>query len=181
MTKTLGWLVACGLAGCAGTKGGATAPSGPPDVASEGDTIVAGEPNPDPAAGDGTGQGFGSGVGRISGSHRTKPPQVQMGSPEVSGRLEREVIQRIVHQSFDDIRTCYDAGLRGNPNLQGRLLVRFVIGRDGAASKIESGSSDMSDRRVVACVGRAFEHLSFPQPDRGIVTVTYPIMFAPGS
>ncbi|HMY19737.1 MAG TPA: FHA domain-containing protein, partial [Polyangium sp.] len=30
-------------------------------------------------AGTGTGQGFGSGHGRLSGSHRTKPPQVRMG------------------------------------------------------------------------------------------------------
>ncbi|UQA58221.1 AgmX/PglI C-terminal domain-containing protein [Polyangium aurulentum] len=131
-------------------------------------------------AGTGTGQGFGSGHGRLSGSHRTKPPQVRMGATSVSGRLPPEVIQRIVRQNFGRFRLCYENGLRNNPNLQGRVAVRFVIGRDGAVSNVGNGGSDMPDGGVVSCVVRAFYGLSFPQPEGGIVTVVYPIMFAPG-
>ncbi len=131
-------------------------------------------------AGTGTGQGFGSGHGRLGGSHRTKPPQVRMGATQVSGRLPPEVIQRIVRQNFGRFRLCYENGLRNNPNLQGRVSVRFVIGRDGAVSQVQNGGSDMPDGNVVSCVVRAFYGLSFPQPEGGIVTVTYPIMFSPG-
>ncbi|MBK9265563.1 MAG: FHA domain-containing protein [Polyangiaceae bacterium] len=131
-------------------------------------------------AGTGTGQGFGSGHGRLSGSHRTKPPQVRMGATSVSGRLPPEVIQRIVRQNFGRFRLCYENGLRNNPNLQGRVSVRFVIGRDGAVSNVGNGGSDMPDGGVVSCVVRAFYGLSFPQPEGGIVTVVYPIMFSPG-
>ncbi|MDI1430519.1 AgmX/PglI C-terminal domain-containing protein [Polyangium sorediatum] len=131
-------------------------------------------------AGTGTGQGFGSGHGRLSGSHRTKPPQVRMGATSVSGRLPPEVIQRIVRQNFGRFRLCYENGLRNNPNLQGRVGVRFVIGRDGAVSNVGNGGSDMPDGGVVSCVVRAFYGLSFPQPEGGIVTVVYPIMFSPG-
>jgi hypothetical protein len=132
-------------------------------------------------AGTGTGQGFGSGHGRLGGSHRTKPPQVRMGATQVSGRLPPEVIQRIVRQNFGRFRLCYENGLRNNPNLTGRVSVRFVIGRDGAVSQVANGGSDMPDGGVVGCVVRAFYGLSFPQPEGGIVTVTYPIMFSPGS
>ena len=132
-------------------------------------------------AGTGTGQGFGSGHGRLGGSHRTKPPQVRMGATSVSGRLPPEVIQRIVRQNFGRFRLCYENGLRNNPNLQGRVAVRFVIGRDGAVSNVGNGGSDMPDGGVVSCVVRAFYGLSFPQPEGGIVTVVYPIMFSPGS
>jgi hypothetical protein len=132
-------------------------------------------------AGTGTGQGFGSGHGRLGGSHRTKPPQVRMGATSVSGRLPPEVIQRIVRQNFGRFRLCYENGLRNNPNLQGRVGVRFVIGRDGAVSNVGNGGSDMPDGGVVSCVVRAFYGLSFPQPEGGIVTVVYPIMFSPGS
>ncbi|MDI1451128.1 AgmX/PglI C-terminal domain-containing protein [Polyangium sp. 6x1] len=132
-------------------------------------------------AGTGTGQGFGSGHGRLSGAHRTKPPQVRMGATSVSGRLPPEVIQRIVRQNFGRFRLCYENGLRNNPNLQGRVAVRFVIGRDGAVSNVGNGGSDMPDGGVVSCVVRAFYGLSFPQPEGGIVTVVYPIMFSPGS
>ncbi len=132
-------------------------------------------------AGAGSGQGFGNGHGRLAGSHRTKPPQVRMGATSVSGRLPPEVIQRIVRQNFGRFRLCYENGLRNNPNLQGRVGVRFVIGRDGAVSNVGNGGSDMPDGGVVSCVVRAFYGLSFPQPEGGIVTVTYPIMFSPGS
>jgi len=131
-------------------------------------------------AGTGTGQGFGSGHGRLGGSHRTKPPSVRMGATQVSGRLPPEVIQRIVRQNFGRFRLCYENGLRNNPNLQGRVAVRFVIGRDGAVGQVANGGSDMPDGNVVSCVVRAFYGLSFPQPEGGIVTVTYPIMFSPG-
>lgn len=131
-------------------------------------------------AGTGTGQGFGSGHGRLGGSHRTKPPQVRMGATTVNGRLPPEVIQRIVRQNYGRFRLCYENGLKNNPNLQGRVAVRFVIGRDGSVSNVGNGGSDLPDPNVVQCVIRAYYGLSFPQPEGGIVTVVYPIMFSPG-
>ena len=104
----------------------------------------------------------------------------RFGGYSVSGRLPPEVIQRIVRQNFGRFRACYEDGLRTNPSLQGRVTVRFVIGRDGAVSNASDGGSDLPDAGVVACVVRAFRGLSFPQPEGGIVTVTYPITFSPG-
>jgi hypothetical protein len=107
-------------------------------------------------------------------------PKVRMGAVSVSGRLPPEVVQRIVRQNFGRFRLCYENGLRNNPNLQGRVAVRFVVGRDGAVSNVGNGGSDMPDGGVVSCVVRAFYGLSFPEPERGIVTIVYPIMFSPG-
>ena len=42
------------------------------------------------------------------------------------------------------------------------------------------GGSDLPDQSVVQCVVRGFGNLSFPQPEGGMVTVVYPIMFNPG-
>ncbi len=131
-------------------------------------------------AGTGTGQGFGAGHGRLGGSHATRAPKVRMGATTVSGRLPPEVIQRIVRQNFGRFRMCYEQGLGRNPNLEGRVSVRFVIGRDGSVSNVSNGGSDLPDSGVVSCVISAFYGLSFPQPEGGIVTVVYPIMLAPG-
>jgi len=131
-------------------------------------------------AGTGTGQGFGSGHGRLGGSHKTRAPKVRMGATQVSGRLPPEVIQRIVRQNYGRFRMCYEQGLAKNPNLEGRVAVRFVIGRDGSVSNVSNGGSDIPDSGVVQCVIRAYYGLSFPQPEGGIVTVVYPIMFSPG-
>lgn len=110
----------------------------------------------------------------------SRAPKVRMGAVSVTGRLPPEVIQRIVRQNFGRFRLCYENGLRNNPNLQGRVGVRFVIGRDGAVTNVSNGGSDMPDGGVVRCVVRAFNGLSFPQPEAGIVSVVYPIMFSPG-
>jgi hypothetical protein len=131
-------------------------------------------------AGTGTGQGFGSGHGRLGGSHSTRAPKVRMGATSVSGRLPPEVIQRIVRQNYGRFRMCYEQGLSRNPNLEGRVSVRFVIGRDGSVSNVGNGGSDIPDSGVVSCVISAYYGLSFPQPEGGIVTVVYPIMFSPG-
>lgn len=131
-------------------------------------------------AGTGTGQGFGNGHGRLGGSHETKAPKVRMGATTVSGRLPPEVIQRIVRQNYGRFRMCYEQGLSRNPNLEGRVSARFVIGRDGAVSNASNGGSDLPDSGVVSCVVSAFYGLSFPQPEGGIVTVVYPIMLSPG-
>jgi hypothetical protein len=131
-------------------------------------------------AGTGTGQGFGSGHGRLGGAHATRAPKVRLGATTVSGRLPPEVIQRIVRQNYGRFRMCYEQGLSRNPNLEGRVQVRFVIGRDGAVSNVSNGGSDIPDSGVVGCVISAYYGLSFPQPEGGIVTVVYPIMFSPG-
>jgi vault protein inter-alpha-trypsin-like protein len=130
-------------------------------------------------AGTGTGEGFGSGHGRLGGEHSVKPPTVRMGSISVNGGLPSEVIQRIVRQNFGRFRLCYENGLRSDPNLGGRVSVRFVIGKDGNVTTVSNGGSDLPDSNVVACVVRSFAGLTFPAPDSGVVAVTYPIVFAP--
>ncbi len=131
------------------------------------------------ASGTGDGSGFGSGHGRLAGSHKTSSPRVRAGGAAVSGRVPPEVIQRIVRQTFGRFRLCYETGLRNNPNLQGRVTVRFVIDGTGNVSSAANGGSDLPDSSVVACVVQAFKGLQFPQPEGGIVTVTFPIQFAP--
>lgn len=130
------------------------------------------------AAIDGTG---GLSRGRLpENAHRSGPPTLRMSTPTVSGRLPPEVIQRIVRQNFGRFRMCYEQGLRHNPNLTGRVGVRFVIGRDGAVSNVSNGGSDLPDSSVVSCVLSSFYGISFPPPEGGIVAVTYPLMFSQG-
>jgi hypothetical protein len=127
--------------------------------------------------------GFGEGPGSIADgplpSGGSSAPRVRMGAVTVNGRLPPEVIQRIVRQRMGRIRLCYDRGLTTNPKLEGRVAVRYVIGRDGSTTSVASGGSDMPDPAVVSCVLEAFRGLTYPQPEAGIVTVVYPIVFSP--
>ncbi|MFZ5892653.1 MAG: AgmX/PglI C-terminal domain-containing protein [Myxococcota bacterium] len=132
-------------------------------------------------AGLGDGSGWGNGHGQLGRGHVAKSPGTMRPlSTTVSGRLPPEVVQRIVRQNFGRFRACYQTGLSRNPNLEGRVAARFVISRDGSVSNVANGGSDLPDASVVSCVLSAFYGLSFPQPENGIVTVTYPMMLSPG-
>jgi len=126
------------------------------------------------------GDGFGRSVGRGGPGHVTKAPSMKTGVSTVSGHLPPEVVQRIVRQNYGRFRQCYENGLRANPNLTGRVTARFVIGREGSVTNVQNGGSDLPDSAVTSCVVNAFYGLSFPTPEAGIVTVSYPIMFSPG-
>jgi hypothetical protein len=112
-------------------------------------------------------------------SDEREAPLVRQGAMQVNGRLPPDVIEHIVREHFSRFRLCYENGQRKAPKIEGRIVVEFVIDRSGAVSSTKDGGSTMTDTNVVACVFRAFENLSFPQPERGDVTVVYPLIFAP--
>jgi hypothetical protein len=116
------------------------------------------------------------GTGRLGGSYHCRTT-CRLGFASVSGRLAPEAIRRIVRQNFGRFRGCYERGLVKNPALAGTVKTRFVIGRDGAVQSTADGGSSMPDPQVAACVVNAFSAISFPQPEGGIVTVSYPIVF----
>jgi hypothetical protein len=107
--------------------------------------------------------------------------RIRLGATSVNGRLPPEVIQRVVRQNHGRFRACYADGLNRDPTLEGRVSVRFVIGQDGTVSNAANSGSDLPDPKVVACVVRVFEMTTFPAPEGGIVTVSYPLMFSPGT
>jgi hypothetical protein len=131
--------------------------------------------------GDGPCNGIGHGNGTLPGTH--KPGMHggwrEVGPVQTNGHLPADVIQRIVHQNAGRFRFCYEKGLQGNPTLTGRVTVKFMIARDGSVGYSADAGSDIPDGSVTSCVVSSFTNLSFPAPDSGIVTVTYPLMFTP--
>ncbi|MBI4956598.1 MAG: AgmX/PglI C-terminal domain-containing protein [Myxococcales bacterium] len=113
--------------------------------------------------------------------HRPEGPTFrEVAKPDQGGgTLPSELIQRVVHASFGRFRACYQTGLLQNPSLAGRVVVRFLIGRDGRVMSAADGGSDLPDRGVVSCIASSFQALTFPAPERGTVTVTYPFALTP--
>jgi hypothetical protein len=83
---------------------------------------------------------------------------------KVTGRLPPEVIQRIVREHFPDYRHCYNDGLQRDPMLQGKVVVRFVIKRDGSISGVEMGGPQSS----LQAMAKHFESYS----SRGTMRIT---------
>lgn len=134
----------------------------------------------------GAGRGPGDGIGDGHGFRHTRPgrkvgsPTMRPGTTKVlGGRLPAETIRRIVRQNHGSFRSCYEQGLGRNPSLEGRVSARFMIDRDGSVSNVANGGSDLPDSQVVDCVLRVYYRLSFPAPEGGVVSVTYPLNFQP--
>ena len=108
-----------------------------------------------------------------------KAPTMREMNIKSNGSLPPEAIQRVVRMNFGRFRACYDSALRTNPSLTGRVVTKFVIARDGSVSMASDGGSDLPSQEVVSCIVRNFQSLSFPTPEGGIVTVTYPLMMTP--
>ena len=128
-------------------------------------------------AGNGGHMGFGNGNGRLNGGHKVKSPVVRYGTTSINGRIDPAVLQRIVRQNFGKFKFCYEVVLKINPSLQGRVVVRFIINRDGSVANA-TGVSDVSEANFLPCIMRAFYGLSFPNSD-SVITVSYPIIFSP--
>lgn len=127
---------------------------------------------------DDDGKAFADGRGHVPGVHLARAPIFRFASAARS-RIPPETIQRIVRQSFGRFRVCYESALRRDPRLEGRVAVRFTINPAGEVSVASDGGSDLRDAGVVACVVRGFASLTFPPFSDGIVTVVYPLAFAP--
>ena len=112
-------------------------------------------------------------------SPRARPPRVRQGAISHSGRLTEEQLKTTVSTVTDRLQRCYWGGLQKNPNLIGRVTVRFVIGADGRVSQV-GGGGDVPDGDMIECVVKQFYGLQFPKPPSGIVTVSWPMVFTPG-
>ncbi len=102
--------------------------------------------------------------------------------PPLGDHLDPAAIERVIRQNFGSFRRCYEEYISQIrcPNLQNRVTVSFVIGRDGSVRSAVDAGSELPDGRAVACIVGAMAALNFPAPKGGPVTVTYPITFSPG-
>jgi hypothetical protein len=105
--------------------------------------------------------------------------RVAKAARAVDQRVPPDVIQRVVHDNYGRFESCYDVGLRTNPTLHGRVVVKFVIDRTGTVAFAADAGSDLPDDGVVACVVRAFDTLVFPVGTDNVVAVVYGLLLSP--
>lgn len=86
----------------------------------------------------------------------------------------------------DLVRGCYEDALRAEPDLEGRLVVEFVIGAEPDVggiveeSHIDETSPLARSRALSECVSESMYALELRAPDGGgRVTVRYPFEFRP--
>ena len=109
-------------------------------------------------------------------THRVKS-DIQTPGPDVIGKLSRETIVSKVRTYMGGIRSCYEMELRLNPQLTGKVSIRFTIGADGRITDVEIINSTLGSTEVENCITRRIRRWEFPPPEEGEVVVTYPFVF----
>jgi outer membrane biosynthesis protein TonB len=97
---------------------------------------------------------------------------------DVQGGLAREVIARVIAENIGHIRYCYERQLSANPELYGKVLVKFTIGAAGSVDAQSIGTSTLNNANVEGCILRRVSGWKFPKPAGGTsVLVSYPFLF----
>jgi hypothetical protein len=100
------------------------------------------------------------------------------GDPIILGALDRSLIDEVIKRHMNQIRYCYQRELTKNPSLAGKVVVKFVIAKDGSVSSASKKTSTINNGAVEQCVVGRFMRMQFPEPKGGgIVIVSYPFTF----
>lgn len=124
--------------------------------------------------------GYGDGKGGLRGKENGEIG-LGPGEPLVEGRIDPELIRKVVHEHRAQIRTCYETQLISRPNLAGKLISAWTIDEAGNVTEAHTQESSLHDRTVEHCVASKIKSWRFPIPKGGgQVFVTYPFIFTPG-
>jgi hypothetical protein len=92
------------------------------------------------------------------------------------GKVQAGRIQESIRGRSDEFGKCFKEGRGRGVQISGAVKVRFTIDETGKAKDAAAmPESEIVDEKVQACVLRTLSTLSFPAPEDGRVTITYPV------
>jgi TonB family protein len=124
--------------------------------------------------------GVGYGKGEKAGVQGQGQAFVKMdvGGATVDEGLTRDEVGAVIHKHMSEIRYCYESSIVRVPNIEGKLVVAFVIGGNGAVKTAEVKDSTLPDPKLDDCIIRRLRSWAFPLPRGGVdVAVSYPFIF----
>ncbi len=120
-------------------------------------------------------RGPGGGTG---GRPQSKGPVHSDGAIFLSG-IDKSAVDRVVKSHLASIRYCYQRELPGNPDMAGKVVIKFVIAKDGTVSQSTVRSSTLNSPAVERCLTERFGRMRFVKPKGGgIAVVSYPLVFS---
>ena len=97
---------------------------------------------------------------------------------EVVGGLDREVIAQYIKSQLGQILYCYERQLSANPELYGKVAVKFTIAGTGLVETQAINQTTLKSVPVEGCILSKISKWKFPEPKGGTkVVVTYPFLF----
>ena len=105
-------------------------------------------------------------------------PTVKPKKPEVTGALDKRIIQKIVRQHTAELRTCYEKQAQRIKGLYGRVEPMWIISAKGDVTKVVIKESTLKNKEVEKCITNTIKQWKFPNPKNGgLVQVSYSFDF----
>lgn len=124
------------------------------------------------------GQGLSQVSGQLTGAGGSAAASALDEEADVEGGLDPEIIASFIRTRLGEILHCYERQLTSNPNLYGKVAVRFIIGANGQVDSSRVTQTSLKNASVESCVIQRISRWKFPLPKGGTqVIVTYPFMF----
>jgi TonB family protein len=89
-------------------------------------------------------------------------------------------IKKVIRRRLGGIKHCYEKRLKRNPDLKGKIVVRFVIHPGGKVIEVEVMENTTGDRELGQCIAARVKSVRFPPAEGGETSVVYPFILAPG-
>jgi outer membrane biosynthesis protein TonB len=98
-----------------------------------------------------------------------------------SSDIDQAKLGAFVRARMGLIKSCYENALKRNPNLKGRLVVRFTILETGSVTDIGAAQNTLNAPDVATCIMNTMRSWRTQFRPSGPVTVEYPFLFTPSS
>ena len=102
---------------------------------------------------------------------------VKSEAPAVDGELDPALVSKEVRARIGAVKACYERALKRNPNLSGKVKVRWTITAAGTVSGVDIADDTMGDSEVSSCIKQLVARWRFPEPSNGSVEVEFPFVF----
>ncbi|MGB8297101.1 MAG: AgmX/PglI C-terminal domain-containing protein [Polyangia bacterium] len=102
---------------------------------------------------------------------------VKSEAPAVDGELDPALVSKEVRARIGAVKACYERALKRNPNLSGKVKVRWTITAAGTVSGVDIADDSMGDSEVSSCIKQLVARWRFPAPSGGSVEVEFPFVF----
>ncbi len=110
---------------------------------------------------------------RVSGSVAAEEAEVD------SSDIDQSKLGAFVRARMGLIKACYENGLKRNPNLKGKISIRFTILETGGLADVAAAQNSLGSPEVAACIINTMRSWRTQFRPSGPVTVEYPFVFSP--
>ena len=103
-----------------------------------------------------------------------------VGGQSGSGRVDKGAVKKVFSRRSGAIKHCYEKALKSNPNVKGKVTIRFQIGTAGRITRSKCTSNTTGSAAICKCILGKVKSWRFPSPEGGPVTFSYPFILSQG-